>query len=554
MKKIFLLFFILCCSASYSQIQIPKLKVDASLTNLLRYGNGYEYTGLNKTPKEYFENLTDARININNVIIGFRYEISDPIEYGRNFKGIRKRFAEYNDEEVGISVRAGDYWDIISRGMTMNIFEDRTLGYDTGLDGIRLVYRHSFGKTNPLKLKTAFLGGNMEYSDYLNPSRIETYKVRDANIEISPWKNFTLGTNYVFAKGRIPNSFDSTNIKAELPEVYLGFSFKDFNFYSSYAHKNVMSEDNGSSNYRGFSSQGDGLYSSLSYSKAGLGITLDYKNYRFDLTGPDNRSVDRPTKLLPFQNPPTAQKEHTSTLISRNPHVTNFNDEVGGQLDIIYVASDKLYFNVNLGIASEHYQYADVDTTAIINYQRVARDNNFIPDLSSDAFNPFWEYFVESEYYATEKLYTKLAFSRQSSVVYNQINPGASEKILTSTIPLEVRYELSNNYTLKVNLEQQWEYNSIRTGEKNFMNQYVSVNLTKSPYLGLTVMGEFTNDKEEPTGKNSWYLGEIIYKLDQKNQITLSYGSERGGLKCTNGICRYVNPFEGFRVSVLTSF
>lgn len=553
MKKIFSLFFILCCGVSYSQIEIPKLKVDASLNNLLRYGNGYEYTGLNKTPKEYFENLTDGRININNVIIGFRYEISDPIEYGRNFKGIRKRFVEYN-HDIGISARAGDFWDIVSRGMTMNVFEDRSLGYDTGIDGVRLVYKNTFGTKNPFKLKTAFLGGNMEYSDYLNPTRIETYKVRDANVEISPWRNFTLGTNYVFAKGKIPNSLDTTNIKAELPEVYLGFTYKDFTFYSSYAHKSVMSEPNNTPNYRGFSSQGDGMYSSLSFSKAGFGITLDYKNYRFDLTGPDNRATDRPSKLLPFQNPPTAQKEHSSTLISRNPHVTNFNDEVGGQLDIIYVASEKLYFNLNLGIASEHYQYADVDSTAVISYQRVARDNNFIPDISNDAFNPFWEYFIETEYYATEKLYTKLAFARQSSVVYNQITPSASEKILTSTIPLEVKYELDNNFALKVNLEQQWEYNSIRTGEKSFMNQYASINLTKSPYLGVTVSGEFTNDKEEPTGKSSWFLGEIIYKLNQKNQITFSYGSERGGLKCTNGICRYVNPFEGFRATILTSF
>jgi hypothetical protein len=134
------------------------------------------------------------------------------------------------------------------------------------------------------------------------------------------------------------------------------------------------------------------------------------------------------------------------------------------------------------------------------------------------------------------------------------VNPNFSEKIMTSTIPLEMRYELDNNYALKINLEQQWEHNSIRIGDKNFMNQYVSINLTKSPSLGLTVSGEFTNDEEEPTGKKSWFLGEIIYKLNQKNQVTFSYGSERGGLKCTNGICRYVNPFEGFRFAVLTSF
>jgi len=553
MKKLLLLIFLFSCSVSYSQIEIPKLKIDASLNNLLRYGNGYEYSGSTKYPKEYFENLTDVRININDLIIGMRYEISDPIEYGRNFKGIRKRFVEYNSSSIGISARAGDYWDIVSRGMTMNIFEDRALGYDTGIDGIRLIYKNTFGKVNPFKLKAQFLGGDMEYSDYLNPERIETYKVRDANVEISPWKNVTIGTNYVFAKGKIPGFADTTNIKAELPEVYLGFSFKDFNFYSSYAHKSVLSEPNGSLLYTGFSSMGDGLYSSLSFSKAGFGVTLDYKNYRFDLTAPDNRAVDRPTRLLPFQNPPTAQREHTSTLISRNPHVTNFNDEVGGQLDVVYVANENLSFNLNLGIASEHYQYSDVDTTGVISYKRVDRSDNFIPSLD-DALNPFWEYFFEAEYYATDKLYLKGALSRQSTMVYNQINPNSSEKILATTIPVELRYELSDGYALKFNFEQQWEHNSIRVTEKSFMNQYVSVNLTKSPHFGITINGEFTDDKEEPTGKSSWFQGEFIYKLTQSHVFTLSYGSERGGLKCTNGICRYVNPFEGFRATVLTSF
>jgi len=72
MKKLLLLIFLLCCSVSYSQIEIPKLKIDASLNNLLRYGNGYEYSGSTKYPKEYFENLTDVRVNINDLIIGVR--------------------------------------------------------------------------------------------------------------------------------------------------------------------------------------------------------------------------------------------------------------------------------------------------------------------------------------------------------------------------------------------------------------------------------------------------------------------------------------------------
>ncbi|HMS65245.1 MAG TPA: hypothetical protein PKD83_08345 [Ignavibacteria bacterium] len=68
-----------CSSVSYGQIN---LNVEAAVTNLLRYGSGYQYTGSIKNSKEYFENLTDARFNINGVTFGLRYEISDSIEYG----------------------------------------------------------------------------------------------------------------------------------------------------------------------------------------------------------------------------------------------------------------------------------------------------------------------------------------------------------------------------------------------------------------------------------------------------------------------------------------
>ena len=77
---------------------------------------------------------------INDVIFGLRLEVSDPIEYGRNFVGIRKRYIEYK-HKTGISLRAGDFFDIISRGLSMNVFEDRGLAYDTGIDGIRIIYK-----------------------------------------------------------------------------------------------------------------------------------------------------------------------------------------------------------------------------------------------------------------------------------------------------------------------------------------------------------------------------------------------------------------------------
>lgn len=548
MKKLVLFFLFLCfiTPLSYSQL---KINVDASVKNTLRYGSGYEYSGPNKISKEYFEDWADARIKIKDIVFGFRYEVSDPIEYGLNFKGIRKRFIEYNND-IGVSLRAGDFWETVSHGLSLNVFEDRTIVYDTGIDGIRLTYKNTFGKKNPVKLKAQIIGGDLTYSDNIIPSRIEKYKIRNVNFEFSPVKPLTIGGGYVYSEGNIPSGENSTDIKADIPEVNLNFNYKSIQFYSAYVHKNVRTVPN-TSYPVAISAPGDALYSSLSLNKGAWGITLEYKNYRFDVTAPDNRDPNRPTKMLPFQNPPTAERIHTSTLISRNPHAVNFNDEVGGQVDILFVPSDKLTLNLNGSIASRHYDYNSIISPRGVTYERIDRSSSFLPSLK-DEFSPFWESFIEAEYIHNDKIQTKLAFGRQMEVTYEN-ETKRSEKIMITTIPLEIKYSINKEYALKLNFEQQWGNNSIRT-ETSYMNQFVSLNLTRSPSLGVTVSAEFTDDNEEPTGLKSWYIGEVLYKINQSHSISLSYGRERGGLKCTNGICRYVNPFEGFRLMVQNLF
>jgi hypothetical protein len=92
------------------------------------------------------------------------------------------------------------------------------------------------------------------------------------------------------------------------------------------------------------------------------------------------------------------------------------------------------------------------------------------------------------------------------------------------------------------------------TTKKDFMNQLLSLSVSKSPDLSATVNYEWTTGEDEPTGKKAWLLGEVSYKLNTTNSVTVSYGTERGGIRCTNGICRYVRPFEGFRLTVNSKF
>jgi hypothetical protein len=542
----------LCFTAGEKAYSQNSINAKASLNNLIRYGSGKEFLNRDEKPKEYFENITDARLSINDIVFGVRYEYSEPIEYGNNFKGIRKRFIEYNGSGI-VNLRAGDFWEVIGRGLSLNTFEQRQLAYDTGIDGVKVIIKNTFGKKHPVKVKAEILGGDIEYSDYLQPGRIESYKVKDFNFEISPIKFLNIGTNYVYSTGSIPSGNVITQVKAYIPEFFASVTLPEIQLYSSYAHKHTISEANElyPSN---LSANGDAYYGSVSYTKKGFGITFEYKNYRFDVTTPDNQSNERPTKMLPFQNPPTVVKEHTTTLTSRTPHVVDFNDEVGAQVEVMWSAKDNLFFVLNASIASKHYSFSDVDTSSRIKYKADNRKSDFLPSLD-DALSPYWETSIESEYYLSDKIFLKAGIYEQYSVLFNNIFPAGSDKRRLVTIPFELRYTFVKDYTLKLLFENQWANYSLRNpGDKNFTNIFTALSLSKSPDLSLTLSSEFTTDNLEPTGKKNWIEAEVSYNLNKSNVLTVSYGSERGGLKCTSGICRYVNPFDGFRFTVQSKF
>jgi hypothetical protein len=53
----------------------------------------------------------------------------------------------------------------------------------------------------------------------------------------------------------------------------------------------------------------------------------------------------------------------------------------------------------------------------------------------------------------------------------------------------------------------------------------------------------------------TWASIDMIYNVNQNHQLSLSYGSQRGGVLCSNGVCRYIQPFEnGFKIGLVSTF
>jgi hypothetical protein len=523
------IFLFVLSSISFSQ------SVTSSVSNILRYGNGERGFGGLTRQTSYFENLTDVRLNFQpNVTIGFRLLSDDPPEVGDRFRGIKRRFVEVRQNNF--SLRAGNFNELFGRGLALNLFENRGLAYDSWVDGVKAKY------SSPL-FDATILGGTLDFRDSVTITRYETYSLRAANIELKPLKGLVIGSSFVAADGTIPQFIDSKTIKAEVPEFYTSFHFGKLNGFIGYAQKwtNVLTDT--------ISHTGKGVYASLSYSQKGFGIVIDYKDYRYDIRDPFDRGAsERATRMLPFQNAPIVQKEHNYTLLTRALHQVDFNDEVGIQIEGFYSLSPSTMLNVNGSIASRHHFY-DYDRNTFTFTERL-REKSFLPSFER-RLSPYWELFLEAEHYFEETSAIRVGVARRANVLYNDFTGAEFSHTQQATIiPVQLQYSLSDEYSVTVQTENEFAYDSYNTSNPHYYTQLLTLIVTRSPDLSVTARYEHTADKADPSGRQDWLIGEIGYTFGQSHTATLSYGKERGGQVCSNGVCQYQLPFEGVRFSL----
>lgn len=534
--KISLLCILFSSAGIFGQDVVP------SLSNLLRYGNGERMYGEVGQPQTYFENLTDLRLSLpEDFTVGFRLLYDDPPEVGPVFKGLKRRFVEFNKN--GFYLRAGNSSTLFGRGLAMNLFEDRGLAYDTWMDGVKSSYQNDF-------LKATIIGGNIDFRDSVTIARNELYKIRGGNLEIYPFDQLMLGTTYIYTEGVIPQGTQGSgiadkNITAELPEFYASLNMDKISAYVDWSRKwtNVITDSS--------SSTGWGMYGSLSYFGDGFGITLDYKNYSYDIRDP-YESVDysRPTRMLPFQDPPIVQREYSFTLLSRAIHTVNFNDEVGFQIEAFYSPGENTTLTFNTSFASTHRKY--VIQPDGFSFVEVKRSADFLPSPQKEYF-PYFEVYAELENYFDMNNVLRLAYSLREETFYNQFSSDHSSTINRSiVIPAQYQHNFNVDYSLTLQSEFEFVNMLSSVGNSAYINHFTLIRGTFYSKLTADLRIEYTTADNDPSGRKNWMSGELGYRITPSNVVSLSYGRERGGQICSNGVCRYIQPFSGFRFSLQT--
>lgn len=534
MKHIFYYIFVLVFLLTIkSQAQFSY-----NISNTLRYGNGERSLSNLMNKFEYFENLADLRLNLlYNISVGVRALYDNPPETGFTYKGLKRRYVEITDDNY--HVRLGDFSQLYGRGLALNLFEARSLGYDTWMDGLKSKYSFK-------NFTFSGIAGRLNFRDSIEIKREENYTLYGGGVEFASIKNLKVGLAYIYAEGDFSLIPQNISVKAEIPSLYFSYNSKNISFLFDYSYKSTtgISEK--------INSFGKGLYSSFSYYEAGLGITLDYKNYSYDERDPYERNdFTRTTRMLPFQNPPIAIKEHSYTLLTRSIHEVDFNDELGIQLEVFFTPFENSFLNINGSISSRHslWKYSAADFRFI-----KTKVQNIFPSFSNK-YSPYYELFAEFEYSFQEHTSIKVAAAKRSKIFYDEFFEGRNNHVIHSTvIPLQLKHSINSWLAFETDYQVEFVNDNYNTAQPEYGNHLLNLTSIISHDLTLGFRYEISTNRHETSGRRVWLSYEVGWRMSQNISTVVSYGKDRGGQICSNGVCRYILPFEGVRFLFLTNF
>ena len=564
-KKVFTA--ILLLTSIYSQ-------TDVSNQLSVRYGDS-------KNDYNYNEVYLDTKLSLNREDYRlesiFTFEISDPPEIGLKEDGLRKfLFGFYNDK---FSFELGDIYQTWGRGLLLNQLDYQNLDFNTGSRGLGLTFQDDWKTVNMIagdttnRKSTTVLGGY----DPRVPNYFVDQFLYGADMSFDLNKS-NIGFAFLFVDE------DKRNLSHTLTSARIDKSYENGEFFVSMINK-VSEKDPGDLEIFYPEKDGTGFYISNTNYLKDWALTSSYRKFTIDVNDPIMRDniVENYGQALDIQRSPSGFYQHTFRLLSRNSREVNLNDEVGLEMQLLGPINDNVNISVNyMKSSSSKRWYNGMGIDSSLWYG----DNSSMPSSSQESY-PFEELFIElSGYNASGKAFYKVGIDFQDQV-FNVLSNSAEVKSFEITQSFTLPFLVSVAINPLWNVEFQLELQRLKTGfdtttisdvegidDNSTFYSLLSEEYQKNIFLALSanykqkwsfnVAHESTNSDESLLNNspensfdsaNQWNSFSMAYKFKSDHTLELFYGSIRGGLDCTNGVCRYVQAFDdGIRIDYSRNF
>ena len=453
---------------------------------------------------------------------------------------LASKYIQWRDKNFEILV--GDIFDQYGNGLIFRSFEDRQLGLNNSLEGVRAGY--NFGRYVTLK---GMYGRPRLYTEYS-----KTW-VRGADLVVSiadiikvPVINFTLEGSYVnryqslsqapeYMHEEDPSTIDPiTGVGKTFLESYgispnlnmysgrLNFGWNGLSIRGEYVHKSkdyfFGETDTTGKTQTGWAALGEVGYNYKTFSVMATFRALSHMGTAIDMytTGTGN--------ILNYL--PALTRQYTYMLANLNPYQVKPNGELGGQIDLCYSYRSK----------DSRYRYWNfhANFSTFYSLKKQPWTNNerqlFWRDINIDVerqWNKKWKSLILYSFQDN--------MDHQAHIFVGDVTHKFNRK-------MSLRFELQ--YLLSGDDESEWDG---MHSEGDWVAALVEFNL--APHWSFYVQDMYNIGQS----KTHYYNGGFSYTYN-RTRVQLSYGRNRAGYICSGGVCRFSPAYTGVNLVLTSSF
>ena len=447
--------------------------------------------------------------------------------------------------EQGVEVTFGDFYDQFGSGFIFRTYEERSLGIDNSVRGLRL----NITGIDGLNLK--LLGGAQRcYWDWDDETLLAG---ADAEVNIDRFSsrmqekgiNWMVGVSFV-AKHEDDEVIEvpSTDYRLNLPETVTAFDvrtrFQKGN-YSVLAEYAMKSQDPSAANDYIYK-KGNALMLSASYSKRGLSALIQAKRSE-DMSFRSHRT-SRSTGSTFINHMPAFAYQHTYSLAALYPYATQMaGGEWAFQGEFGYTFKRKTLLGGKYGTTMK------LNMSYIRAIDRENKTDGLL--MGTDGYSSSFFKFGDETYYQdiNFQLEKKISKAFKLNLMYmnqryNQLVIEGHGEMMTNNIFVgEGKYQFNKKLTLRSELQ----YLTTKYDQGDWA--YGLLELSVLPYFMFTV-SDMWNVGETDL---HYYMGSVTFNY-KAHRIMAGYGRTRAGYNCSGGVCRYVPASKGVNISYNYSF
>ena len=460
------------------------------------------------------------------------------VGYPKNLKkmSLSNLYATWRDNSYSITI--GSFYDQFGSGLLFRSWEDRTLGLNNAIVGIRATYNFNDYVSLKVLWGVPRLGTGNDNGKFFGLGLTDV-KVAGADLSISLSDMFNMETTSLSVEGSILNKHEA------LKEEYLierGYSPDIFGWSGrvNLDHDGFFAKgeyvDAGKQMVNSFNPpvKGNAQLIELGYNGRGLGVTMTGRRMKhmtqrlctYSMMGTDNPV----NNMLSYR--PAMSTQYTYMLTTLNPYSPEIGDkinrsgEIGGQIDAFY--------NFRRGTKIGGKRGMKVHANFATYYSLKGAD-----DSASDLLFRDFSFDIEKQW--TKEFKSTLLYSMQN---YNKKHENNGVYIgLSHIVVADLLYKFSSKFSTRMELQ----YLASKDDQKDWMAGLIEVNF--APHWSVFASDMYNHGES----KLHYYNGGVSFAMNHL-RVAAGYGRYRAGFICSGGVCREIPAYTGANLTLTASF